>query len=58
MRTRQRLLIIAEPGVLAKGFGAVAALCRYHRFHFDRAAGLDDDPLHSFQIGLKAFLRE
>lgn len=86
--TRQRLLDIAETGVLAKGFGAtsideiiaeaeitksgffyhfkdknelaLALLQRYAETEgeiigsiFDRANELDDDPLHSFLIGLK-----
>lgn len=86
--TRQRLLDIAETGVLAKGFGATSideiiaeaeitksgffyhfkdknelALALLQRYAdteteiigsiFERANELDDDPLHSFLIGLK-----
>lgn len=88
--TRERLLDIAETGVLTKGFGATSideiiaeaeitksgffyhfkdknelALALLQRYAdteaavidsiFDRAIELDDDPLHSFLIGLKLF---
>lgn len=88
--TRERLLNIAETGVLTKGFGATSideiiaeaeitksgffyhfkdknelALALLQRYAdteaaiidsiFDRAIELDDDPLHSFLIGLKLF---